>query len=87
VVQGLDPVEQWDAIALAKWAKFEKRIKAELAYRCELETVLEDIRVNKWHRKGAELYNFLNRSDGTIVCVPDAKAEARACGYGVAFRS
>ena len=48
IVDGLPPIEEWDAIALSKWARFEKWARAEVDYLCSQEAVFESIDANEW---------------------------------------
>jgi hypothetical protein len=86
VLNGLDPIESWDAIACSKWFKFEKELKEEIKWRCSLEVVLEDIESNDWHKPYSEKYNFIEKKDGTSMCIADLKKEAIDAGYGDVVR-
>ena len=86
IVVGLPDVELWDAVALAKWRRFEKGIRADVDYRTAFEQVVEDIQSNEWHKPGSERYNFFERKDGTIVCIADLKAQAAEAGFGPVVR-
>lgn len=77
IVQGLPPVEEWDAIAVNRWAKFQKDVKADVEYRLGKEQVLEDIEANRWAEEGAELYNFTDTKKGTFSIV-DIKKDVNA---------
>lgn len=71
VVEGLPPVDQWDAIALGRWRHFECAVQADIRARSAPENVLEDIEVNRWAEPFAERYNFIERADGVVKCVAD----------------
>ena len=73
VVHGLDDLESWDAVAVTRWNKFEKAIRAEVDYVTSKEHVFEDIAANEWHRDGSELYNFIDTKEGKTVLIPDLK--------------
>jgi hypothetical protein len=77
VVHGLPDVESWDAIMLAKWAKFEKEVRSDIDYRRSPEAVFEDIEANRWFEDGAEQYNFLD-VNGKTFSVPEIKAAEKA---------
>lgn len=87
VVKGLPPVESWDAVLCSKWAKFARLARSELRYLASAENVREQIESNEWHKTGAELYNFVDRADGSTVCLADLKAEARAAGFSDVVRA
>lgn len=48
IVDGLPPIESWDAVILAKWRSFENAIKAEVKFRTSAETLIDDIDANGW---------------------------------------
>lgn len=75
IIKGLQDVEEWDAVMLAKWRHFEKIIKAEVAYRTSEECILEDIEANRWAEDGAEAYNYVDFKDGSSHCIVDLKRE------------
>ena len=79
VVKGVGDVADWDAIALAKWRKFERAIKATVDFLGSWEYVKEDIRANRWAEDGAALYNFFEFADGHSECLVDMKQEGKAC--------
>lgn len=81
VVEGLPPVESWDAVQLGKWARFAKDVAADIEYRCTYDPVLEDIEANRWAEPGAKRYNFFGGPGGVTVCSADlyrVKEEAAA---------
>lgn len=63
-VTGLPPIETWDAVVLAKWARFQRDVEADVAYRCSLDNIVETIVANQWTEPGAELYNLIDTPDG-----------------------
>jgi hypothetical protein len=81
VLHNLPDVETWDAVALGKFAKFEKLVRADIAWRTSAETLREDIDANEWCKPGAELYNFVDTPNGPR-CIADMKQEAIAAGFG-----
>jgi hypothetical protein len=86
IVNGLDPVETWDAITVSAWGRFEKAILADIKYRCEAEQVEEDIRSNRWNEEGAEEYNFFEKKDGSTICISELKAQAIKEGFEPVIR-
>jgi hypothetical protein len=86
VVKGLHLVDYWDAIMISKWAKLVKWCKQEIAYLSSKECVSEEIFINEWNKKGAELYNFVDENEGNTVSIPDLKAKAIAQGFGPIIR-
>lgn len=86
VVEGLPPVEEWDAIMVGKWARLARYCRDEIAYRFSRETIFDEIEANEWHKDGAELYNFFDRKDGTTVCIADLKRQAKDAGFGAIIR-
>ena len=77
VVQGLPDFESWDAIMLARWRRFERIIKQDIAWRCSSDSVIEDIHANHWHKPYSSRFNFFD-SPGGPVCIADARAELLA---------
>lgn len=73
VVEGLYPVDSWDAIALARWAGFARGVQKEIDYLASWEHVREDIEANEWAKEGSELYNFLDLKDGRTVTMSELK--------------
>ena len=86
IVQGLAPVEDWDAVMVARWAKFEKAVKADIKYRMSKEALLEGIESNSWWKEYSEQYNFCDTGSGKSVCLADVRqdvndyAESKPCG-------
>lgn len=85
-VHEMPDLESWDAIACAKWFRFEACIRADIAYRCELENVMAEIESNEWHKDGSEKYNFIDRADGSTACIADMKADAIKAGFAPVVR-
>ena len=48
IVEGLPPIESWDAIMVAKWGRFERAMHAEVEYLCSDEAIVDSIRANEW---------------------------------------
>ena len=71
VVEGLPPLDGWDAIQLSKWAKFAKMCSREVDFLTSLEVVLEDIEANRWAEENSEHYNHSVTADGEAVCLAD----------------
>jgi hypothetical protein len=84
-VQGLEPLEHWNARDLAKWSKFKRLLLAEIEYRTKRETLFDDIAANEWAKPGAEMFNFVDTPQGTRN-IADMKAEAIKAGYGPVIR-
>jgi len=74
-VHGLDDVENWDAVMLAKWRKLARLVDAEIEYLSSPEQVFDAIEVNRWAEEGAEAFNFIDFKDGSSACIVDLKAE------------
>jgi hypothetical protein len=74
IVQGLAPVEDWDAVMVARWAKFEKAVKADIKYRMSKDALLEGIESNSWWKEHSSQYNHVDGKDGTL-CLADIRAE------------
>jgi len=85
IVQGLSPLADWDAIALARWAKLSRIVREDIAHRCKLANVLEDIQAHSWEKEGSEYFNYLDTPTGT-VCIADLKARAKEEGFGPVVR-
>ena len=64
----------FDYLCLRKWQGFEKEIKETVKYLTSLETIVDDITVNKWALPYAEEYNFYDK-DGEIHCIAEEKAK------------
>jgi len=82
VVEGLDPVDEWDAIALGRWRKFEAAIRRCVKSLTTAECAIEDIEANRWAEPMAERYNFVDRDGDDAVCLVDLKKQAIEAGYG-----
>jgi hypothetical protein len=85
IVRKLADVESWDAVAVAKWARFARLIAADIKWRTSAETLADDIEANEWCKVGAELYNFVETKNGP-KCIADLKAEAKQAGFGPVIR-
>lgn len=48
IVQGLPPIESWDAVMLGKWAKLCKIARMEIAWLCSKDYILDMIGANGW---------------------------------------
>ena len=88
IVDGLPELDSWNAVRVAKWAKFQRDVHADIAHRCALDTVCEDIVANRWAEEGAQQYNFRDTPSG-VVCMAEviraeraAVAQVRA-GFGL----
>lgn len=86
VVDGLPEVESWDAIMVGKWSRLARWCREEIAYQFTREVIFDNIESNQWHKDGAELYNFLDRKDGAVVCIADLKQQAIEAGFGAIVR-
>ena len=78
IVQGLPPVEEWNAIMVSRWNKFQRAVKEGVAYKISKESLLDDIEANKWALPYAEAYNFFKGSNRTSVCIAEVKAGVAA---------
>lgn len=87
VVHGLPELDSWDAVAVGKWSRLARLIAADIKWRCSRDNVLENIEANEWCKAGAELYNFVDKADGSHACIADLKAEAKAAGFAAVVRS
>jgi hypothetical protein len=72
VVEGLPPIDDWDAILLGRWRKFERDVTADVAYRCKLETVIDEIEANRWAEPGSERFNWID-VDGKPYTLAEAE--------------
>jgi len=86
IVSDLDPVEDWDAIKVSAWGRFEASILADIAFRSSDAQVEEDIRANRWNEDGAEAYNFFDTKDGKTLCIAELKTQAKAAGFAPVVR-
>lgn len=86
IVEGLPDVTTWNAVQFGKWRKFARLIRAEIRDLLSFEQTADNIEANNWHQTGAELYNFIDRKDGTHACLSEMKAAARAAGFGPVVR-
>ncbi len=71
VVHGLYDIEEWDAIQLMDWYRFQKAIKTEVKWLTSWEQMKESIQSNRWAEEGSQYYNFLDKKDGRTVCMVD----------------
>ena len=60
---------------LSRWAKFQKDVLVDVAYRMAGSVLLQDVRDNEWWKEGSEKHNFFARKDGTPFCVADVKKD------------
>lgn len=67
---------------VSRWSRFASAVTKDIEYRSSLEQVCESIEANEWQKDGSELYNFIDRKDGAVVCIADMKREAIAAGFG-----
>jgi len=86
IVEGLPDIDEWDAIQLSKWRRFEKSLKEEVKYRTSLDVIIEDIEANNWYLVGAEKYNFIDFPDGDFACIAEMKQRAIRAGFGPVVR-
>lgn len=78
IVNGLPEIDEWDAILVTCWNKFQKDVKADVDYRMGKDTLLEDIDANKWHLEGASEFNFCDVPDKGTVCLAEVVQDVRA---------
>ena len=74
-MQGLTPVEEWNAVMVSRWAKFEKDVLADVEYRISKEVLLEGIEANEWYKDFSEQFNFRDGKDGKPVCMADVRQD------------
>ena len=86
IVDGLDPVETWNAIMVNKWALFERAIRKTIKYLSSKATIKENIDANKWYEEGAEQYNFIDTKEGNSLCISGLKKQAQEQGFGPVIR-
>lgn len=86
IVEGIPDIESWDAVYLAKWRGFRQRILQLIEWLTSDTAIKELIIANRWTEPGAELYNFIEKKDGTSFCLSEMKAKAIAAGYGPVVR-
>ena len=48
VVDGIGSPEDWDAIAIGRWHRFEKWRTGDVAYFCSDEAIRESVEANEW---------------------------------------
>lgn len=78
VVKGLPPVEEWDAVMVSRWAKFQRHVLADMEFHISKEALLEAINMNQWWKEHSEPYNFYEKSNRESVCMADVKADVIA---------
>lgn len=86
LVDGLTPVEEWDAVALAKWGKFERLCLAQVKWLTSWEYVKEAITANRWAEPRSERFNFFEPKGGESACLVDLKAKAIEQGFAPVVR-
>jgi hypothetical protein len=86
VLSGLPELPSWDAVLLARYAKFVRLVHTDIAWRISRDVILEATTTNRWAEEGAEYYNFVDSSSGTTQCLPDLKRQAQAAGFGAVIR-
>jgi hypothetical protein len=59
VVVGLPDIEDWDAIALSRWARFATGIRREVDWLGEKDNVLELIALNEWATDQASIEGMI----------------------------
>ena len=75
IVQGLPPVEEWDAVLVGRWYKFQRDVLADVKYRTSAEPLMEGIEANRWAEEHAtSRFNFADTDRGT-VCLADVKKD------------
>jgi len=80
-VDGLKALEDWDAVDLARWRKFENSLTREVASTAkDFESILGDMESNRWCEPDAEQYNFCDTRDGKTFCVADVERVRREAG-------
>jgi hypothetical protein len=87
IVERLEEIKHWDAVAFAKWRKFVKEVLQQVEYLCSEAVILDAIVANEWHKLGSELYNFYEFVDGHSECMADMKAKAIEAGLGPVVRA
>lgn len=73
IVTGLRDIECWNALDLAMWRGFESSIKKSVKAYAELDPILDAIEANRWAEETSEQYNFVDKQDGTTVCLADVE--------------
>ena len=74
IVQGLPPVEDWNAVMVNRWNKFQKDVKTDVAYHVSKEALLEAIESNEWWKEHSSQYNHIDGKDGSY-CLADIREE------------
>lgn len=75
IVQGLPPVEEWDAVMVSRWNKFQLAVLDDVKYRMSKEVLLEGIEANQWYKERSSQYNFTDTGNGKSVCLADVRAD------------
>jgi hypothetical protein len=78
VVYGLPEFEEWDAVLLARWNRFQNAVLADVKYRTGAEALMSDIDCNEWWKEHSVLYNHHDAPKGEAVCIADVKADVIA---------
>lgn len=86
VVEGLKSFDEWDAIDLAKWRKFENECKSAVEYLTSFAWCVDMIDSNNWYQKGAERYNFIETKDSKTACISELKQKAIDAGFSPVIR-
>lgn len=76
VVHNLPDFESWDAVMFGKWKAFANRIDELMSHYLDADLWKENIEANRWAEPGSEEYNFVDRPDGTVVCIAEANRAA-----------
>lgn len=86
IVEGLKSFDEWNAIDLAKWRKFENECKAAVKDLTSFAWCIDIIDANNWCQVGAERYNFIDTKDGKTVCISELKQKAVDAGFEPVIR-
>lgn len=63
-VEGLPDIDDWDAVMLGRWRRFEIAVLGDVAYRTGWESIRDDIGANSWAEDKAERYNYMDTPAG-----------------------
>lgn len=80
VVEGLGPVEDWNALAVSRWARLVRWCEREIKWLSDWEQVRGEIEANRWAEEGAEEYNFVEGRSGKVTCLADVPRCAHCAG-------